>query len=296
MNGWKDWSISTIEYEDLPLQLKKIKNCPKKLYYRGNWNNEIFNKTIGVVGSRSMTKYGKEVIERIIPDLVLNKISIISGFMYGVDSEVHKQCVEFGGVTIAVLGGGLNFLSPSENDNLYTDILNNNGLVISEYENDFKPTLWSFPQRNRIVSGLSTVGVLVIEAGLKSGSLITARIAKKQKKKIFAIPGPINSRSSQGTNWLIKENIAKLTESVEDILSSPLKNNVIQENIFVSNLSKLEKQIIDTLSTEPLEVDELSRLLNIPISELSATISMMAMKNLISEDGNKFKDMVSSQK
>jgi DNA processing protein len=296
MNEWKKWPINEICQKDFPEQLKVINNCPKKLFYRGKWSEVIFKKTISVVGSRKMTKYGKETTEKLVSDLVFNGVTVISGFMYGIDSEAHRQCIENNGITVAVLGGGLDFLSVAENDKLYTQILEHGGLVISEYEADFKPTLWSFPQRNRIVSGLSNLGVLIIEAGLKSGSLITAKIAKEQKKKIYSVPGPINSPSSFGTNWLIKEKLAKLTESAEDILNIPTVNKAIQENIFAKDLSKLEKQVIEALNCEPLEIDELSRLLNIPINELSATISMMVMKNLISEDGSKFKDMVSSQR
>jgi len=171
-----------------------------------------------------MSRYGQEVVAKFMPDLVANKITIISGFMYGVDTESHQKCLEFGGRTVAVLGGGLNILVPPENDDLYSQILNNGGLVISEYKNNFQPTLWSFPQRNRIVAGLSTLGVLVVEAGIKSGSLITARMGREQGKKIYVIPGQITSSTAEGTNYLIKNDLGEMVTLADDISKNKIIN------------------------------------------------------------------------
>lgn len=286
MKKWQEWEIKEILKTDFPKQLSGIGNAPEKLYYRGNWNNELFDKSLAVVGSRRITHYGQKVIEKFMPELVTNKITIISGFMYGIDSQAHQQCLENGGVTVAVLGGGLNVLTPTENDELYTSILNNNGLVVSEYDPDFKPTLWSFPQRNRIVSGLSTVGVLVVEAGMKSGSLITARIAKKQGKTVFSIPGPIDSLSSQGTNWLIQEGGGKM---ITDVCQITQKNPVIiQKNLFENNLSKEQKQILDCLANEPMTIDELARSIKKSVSEIGLTVSWLSLSDLIYEENGKF--------
>lgn len=289
MRDWKKWPINQINVDDerFPEYLKSIKTCPKKLFFRGNWNSNIFEKTIGVVGSRRITRYGRDVIAKFVPTFVGNKITIISGFMYGVDSEAHKTCVENGGKTIAVLGGGLDYIYPPENDNLYSLILENGGLVLSEYEADFKPTLWSFPQRNRIVSALSTIGILVIEAGLNSGSLITAKIAKKQGKKIFSIPGQINSSTSTGTNWLIKNYNGILVSSPGDILESSFKINATQIDLFEPDLSEIERKIIGLLKSEELSVDELSIKLNLAIADISINLSMLSMKNLIEEEAGK---------
>ena len=143
MKDWREWEIKTIKFEDenFPEGLKIIKNRPRRLYYRGEWDSGLFDRSLAVVGSRRITRYGREVLERFIPDLVAQKITIISGFMYGADSLAHQLTVENGGKTVAVLGGGLEVLTPSENDRLYTQIVNTGGLVISEYEADFKPTL-----------------------------------------------------------------------------------------------------------------------------------------------------------
>ena len=288
MHEWKKWPIKIIEKKDFPKDFKKIPNCPEKLYYRGNWNEEIFKKTLAIVGSRNMSRYGRDIIEKFMPDLVAQKITIISGFMYGVDSTAHKNCLNLGGKTIAVLGNGLNELCPVENDKLYTEILEKDGLVISEYEPDFKATVWSFPQRNRIVSGLSTIGVLIIEAGLKSGSLITAKLALKQKRPIFAIPGQIGFKIAEGTNWLIQSGGAKMATCVGDILGNS-NHCPDQQNLFkdYSDLSELEKQIVSILEIEAITIDELCQKIKSPVSEISTTISMMLMRDLIVQENDK---------
>ncbi|MFA5749899.1 MAG: DNA-processing protein DprA [Candidatus Shapirobacteria bacterium] len=289
MNEWKKWPIKTIEQNDFPEGLKGIRNCPKKLYYRGEWNNNLFEKTVAIVGSRQITRYGKEIIDKIMPEIVFRKTTVISGFMYGVDSESHWKCLEYGGKTVAVIGSGLNELCPKDNDKLYTKILETGGTIISEYESDFKATTWSFPQRNRIVSGLATVGVVVIEAGIKSGSLITAKLALEQKRHLLAIPGPINSRTSEGTNWLIKTGSAKMITTPVDIF----EDKIIfpeQETLFkdYSNLNEVEKIIIDLLETEAMTSDELCQIMKRNITEISTNLSMMLMKDLLTEEDGKF--------
>ncbi len=284
MNKWKKWPIKSINKQDFPKQLRVIKNCPEKLFFRGDWDNNIFENSLAIVGSRRMSRYGQEVIGKFMPYLVSNNISIISGFMYGIDTESHQQCLEFGGKTIAVLGGGLDVLTPAENDILYTNILENKGLVVSEYESDFQPTLWSFPQRNRIVSGLATLGILVVEAGIKSGSLITARIGREQGKAIFAIPGQINNSIASGTNFLIKNNLAIMTTQVEDILGD--EKLIIQENLFVSK-DPIEREILTMLKIEPLSIDEICTKNKISINQANSKITMMTLNNLVFEENGK---------
>lgn len=288
MEDWRKWKIEEIKREDseFPESIRKIQNCPKKIYFRGNWDNNLFTKSLSIVGSRRMTKYGREVVAKFMPDLVANKVTIISGFMFGIDSEAHEQCVELRGKTIAVLGGGLDVLFPVENDELYLRILETGGLVISEYEKDFKPTLWSFPQRNRIVAGLATLGVLVVEAGMKSGSLITAKLVRQQRKDIWAIPGPIILGNSEGTNWLIKNNWAKLTMNAGEIVGK--QKTAIQENLFEEIGDRVEKEILISLKNEVMTIDELAKKLDLPIDEVSVKLSMMAMKNLIEEEAGKY--------
>ena len=289
INEWKKWPIKIIEQKDFPKQLKEIRSSPEKLYYRGEWSEAIFEKIVAVVGSRQITRYGKEIIEKIMPEIIFRKTTVISGFMYGVDSEAHWKCLEYGGKTIAVLGSGLNEFYPKENNKLYLKILETGGVVISEYEPDFKATVWSFPQRNRIVSGLATVGVLIVEGGIKSGSLITAKLGLEQKKKILSIPGPINSKTSQGTNWLIKTGAAKMVTEPKDIFEDTISMPQ-QENLFkdFSNLNEIEKIIIDLLENEAMSSDEICQITKKNITEISTNLSMMLMKDLLTETDGKF--------
>jgi len=289
MNEWKKWPIKEVLKKDLPENLQIIKPEIKKLYYRGNFDEKIFKKTIAIVGSRQITKYGKTIIEKFMPEIVSKNTTVISGFMYGADSEAHWQCVRLGGKTVAVLGSGLDEFYPKENDKLYGEILKNNGLIISEYEPSFKATTWTFPQRNRIVSAMSTYGVLIIEAGIKSGSLITAKLGLEQGKKILAIPGPINSRTSEGTNWLIKTGAAKIVTEVNDIFEDKIEIPS-QENLFkdYSNLTDLERNIIDILENEAVTTDEICQKIRKPVSEVSTTLSLMLIKDLVTEEDGKF--------
>lgn len=289
MNEWKKWPIKIIEKKDFSESLIGIKNCPEKLFYRGEWNKNIFEKVVAIVGSRQITRYGKEVVEKIMPEIVFQKTTVVSGFMYGVDSQAHGNCIDLGGKTIAVLGSGLNELCPKDNDKLYTKILETGGLIISEYEADFKATNWSFPQRNRIVSGLATVGIVVIEAGIKSGSLITAKLGLEQSRKILAVPGPINSKTSEGTNWLIKTGSAKILTEPKDIFEDKIAMPS-QENLFkdYSNLNDLERIMIDLLENEPMSCDEICQITKKNVTEVSTTLSMMLMKDLLTEEDGKF--------
>jgi len=267
-----------------PEILKKIKKCPERLYYRGEWEEELFEKSLAIVGSRKMTRYGKEVVARFMPALVAEEVTIISGFMYGVDCEAHQQCVELGGKTVAVLGWGLDY--ESGDLRLYKKILENGGLIVSEYEKDFKATQWSFPQRNRIVSGLAGLGVLVVEAGEKSGSLITARMAGEEKRAVWAVPGPINGAVSRGTNWLIKKGLAKMVTEAGDIWGND-EQTAEQNSLFEVVLDKTEKKMVEILTREAMEVDGLVRELNLTVVEVLGKISLLSMKNVIEEEGGK---------
>lgn len=284
---WNEFPIKKIEINDsdYPEILKKIKNPPSVLFYRGNFDPLLFKKSLAVVGSRRMTRYGKMVIEKFIPFLVKEKVTIISGFMYGVDTEAHQKCVEYNGKTVAVLGGGLNILYPPENGKLYQKILETNGLVISEYPPDFKPQLWTFPQRNRIVAGLACLGVLVVEAGEKSGAIITANLARRQGKKVFAVPGPITSFTSVGTNFLIKNRLAKMVTCPQDILGQ--KEEKI--SLFSTQpFSPLEKKVLELIKSEPLTADEIAQILKKDIKEINKILAILGVRGIILEETGKY--------
>lgn len=281
IKNWREFKIKSINRDDklFPKSLKELTDAPEKLFYRGEWKPELFNKTLAIVGSRRMSRYGKTVVENWMPDLVANGYTIISGFMYGIDTVAHLECLDLNGKTIAVFGGGLDVPTPCENDELYSRILNQGGIVMSEYPNNFEPTLWTFPRRNRIVSGLSS-GVLVVEAGLKSGSIITARLAKKQNKKLWAIPGMITSPISQGTNYLIKEGLARMATSPEDICQ---KKSIYLQNNLPGLYSELEKVIIEAIRTNPLNVDEIARMTNLNIVDVSTVITKLNMEGVVDD-------------
>jgi len=284
-----NWPIKKISLKNknYPSILKKIKNPPKILYYRGRLSQKILQKTLAIVGSRKITGYGQKVIDRFIPPLIAEEVTIISGFMYGVDSEAHINCLKYGGKTIAVFGCGLNHIYPPENKKLYLKILASGGLVLSEYQSETKPQLWTFPQRNRIISGLTTLGVLIIEAGEKSGSLITARLAKEQNKPLWAIPGPITSSVSLGTNNLIKNNQAKMALEANNILNkkSSRKNKSLETK---PNLNPFEKQVYQLLEREPLTIDEIARKTKQNVIKTGEMLTFIVLRGLISEKDGKF--------
>lgn len=288
---WNQYPINKVTFvsQNYPSLLKKLKDPPKELYYRGTWDNSLFKKSLAVVGSRRSTSYGERVCDQLILGLVMEKVTIISGFMYGIDSLAHQKTLEFGGKTVAVLGGGLDILYPPENEKLYLDIIASGGLIISEYPADQQPQLWTFPQRNRIVAGLSSLGVLVIEAGEKSGSLITAELARKLKKPVFAVPGPITSSSSVGTNKLIKEGLAKMVLNSGDIVGPLTKRSLTSlPSSREGSRVGLEQKILSLLSAEPLTLDEIARKLSINIIETSQALTMMAIKNTVEEKNGKY--------
>jgi len=283
-----DYPISTVELKDsgYPKHLKKIKNPPKKLYYRGELKIAT-EKTLAIVGSRKITRYGEAVIERFMPDLVSDGVVTVSGFMYGVDSCVHAQTVDLGGRTIAVFGCGLDVVYPPENIELYEKILDTGGLVFSEYEPKARPHLWKFPQRNRIVVGLSSLGVLVVEAAVKSGSLVTAKLAQKEKRQVFAVPGAINSSVSAGTNELIKKGRGKCVTSSADItgVKAAKTNNVSK---IPEGMTEIEAKIWKALLREALSLDELSYETANDITTISTAVTNLSLKGVIRESAGKY--------
>lgn len=295
-------NVITINDPRYPKLLKEIgKDIPKQLYYKGKWDEGVFENCLAVVGSRKLTSYGRRVTEQLITEISAAGITIVSGFMYGGDEAAHRSAVKAGRRTIAVMPCGIELIHPEEQQDLYVEILDNKGLVISEYEGDMAPALWTYPRRNRIVAGLSKA-VLVVEAGEKSGSLITANFAKRFKRKVFAVPGPITSEVSKGTLQLLREGATMVT-SARDILDYfmlrepdfsnrdpfPASRDCAQTLRFSKSvLSTLEKQIVEQLQGESLTADELARDLNISAAKLGTTLSLMQLKGLISQEGGKY--------
>lgn len=199
-----------------PRLLKEIPDPPQVLYVRGKGPKINLTKTIAVVGTREATPYGKEVTKQLVKELVAKGFVIVSGLATGVDTVAHETAIIYGGKTIAVLGSGIDIIYPSGNAQLYWEIVNGHGAVVSEFGPGAKTQVSRFTTRNRIISGLS-LGIVVIEGDEHSGALITAKYAAEQGREVFAVPGPITSKYSRATSILLK-NGAKLVESADDIV------------------------------------------------------------------------------
>lgn len=272
--------------KEFPQELLSIKDPPKELYIIGN--KKLLNKkSIAIVGTRNCTKYGAECAKKIAKDISKKDICIISGMALGIDTFAHSEAIKQNGNTIAVLGCGFDYIYPEENIELFNKIIENNGLVISEYPPKTKAILSKFPYRNRIISGLS-MGVLVVEATLgRSGSLVTARYAKEQNKKIFSIPGNINLKTSKGTNWLIKEG-AKLVTCAEDILTEfNIKTESIEETEIQIEPEYIE--LYNQITYMPVNINIIAKKCKTNISKISQQLLMMELKGYIkSMPGNEY--------
>ena len=281
-------NVITIKDKRYPELLGKIgKDAPEKIYYKGNWDSEIFKNCLAVVGSRRLTSYGRKITEQLVTEIASAGVTIVSGFMYGGDEAAHKAAAEAGGRTIAVMPCGIDMIHPEYQEELYNKILENKGLIISEYEGKFPPANWTYPRRNRIVAGLSKA-VLIVEAGLNSGTLITAEYAKKFGRKIFAVPGPLTSEVSKGTAQLIKEGAEVVTEArdiLKDYNISLTKPNLAKPSL---NIEGIEQEIINQLQKEPLEADNLARILGMSVSKIGTTLSLMQLKGFINQEGGKY--------
>ena len=271
----------TIENKEYPAILKEIHNPPKELYIKG----EIINQdkvAIAIVGTRRYSQYGKQVCLDIAGKLAKLGITIVSGLAKGIDTFAHQAALENNGRTIAVLGSGMDrkSFSPSCNYEL-SEKISEHGAVISEYPEGTMGAVYTFPQRNRIVSGLS-LGVVVIEAPKESGSLITASLALEQNREVFAVPGNIYENNSQGTNQLIKMG-AKLVTRIEDILEelnlSHLLENTEKKKIKPEN--KEEEIILSILSLQPMHIDEVIKLSKLSVSVVNSTLTILELKEVV---------------
>lgn len=281
----RDWPIKIIKKEDkdYPCLLKKIKQPPEKLFVRG----KIPEKRIffSIVGTRRCSDYGKEIAYSIARDLSRAGLVVVSGLAKGIDTFAHKGALEGSSLTVAVLGTGLaeKKIYPQQNLKLAQLILKEGGCLISEYEPETAGSRFTFPQRNRIIAGIS-VGVLVVEAGEKSGALITAQYAKKEGRKVFAVPGDIYKITSQGTNALIKQG-AILTQNAQDIL-----NNLNIKKTFFSQKNprlkqetgdKTQKLILSVLKKGPQSIDEIIEKTGLPANKVASLLSEMEIEERV---------------
>ena len=267
-----------------PPRLKQIYDYPPVLYVRGNLLSRD-EPCLAVVGTRRPTIYGRQVTEEIVTDLARSRITIVSGLARGIDSIAHRATLDAGGRTVAVFASGLDIVYPAENVKLAQAIMEN-GALLSEYPLGIRPKAENFPLRNRIMSGLS-LGVLVVEAGERSGALITAHQAVEQNREVFAVPGSILSPSSKGTNRLIQEG-AKLVHDFVDILEE-LNLTMVTQQLEIKEFqpaSETESVILKQLTSEPNHIDEICRRSGLTIPEVSSTLAMLELKGIAKQVGN----------
>ena len=278
-------NIIKLKPEEFPPQLLEIPQPPKTLYIRGSMPDPDLTY-LAIVGSRNYTSYGKDICEKLIKGLKGYPIVIVSGLALGIDSIAHRTALNVGLKTIAFPGSGLDdkVIYPKTNIFLAKEIIENGGCLISEFEPNFISTLYSFPQRNRLMAGMSKA-VLIIEAEEKSGTLITARLALDYNKDVLAVPGSAFSSNSNGTNWLIKQGATPITKS-EDILEAlgfKIEKPELSDEEKYADCSKEEIMVINLLR-EPRERDDLIREMKMDIARANALLSIMELKELIKEE------------
>lgn len=292
--------IYLLEDDDFPESLKTLKEPPLVLYVRGNFCPQSIK--VAIVGTRKITPYGKRCAEKISADLSDAGIIVVSGLARGIDSTAQASAVALKKPTYAVVGTGIGRCYPAENRKLATDILEYGGAIISEFPFDKPPLPFHFPRRNRIIAGLSMF-TAVIEGEEKSGALITAKLALEQGKDVFAVPGPIDSLQSGGTNMLIRDGATPLMSGQDIIDAIPME---FQKNIEttktqtngnpkkeIANLSDVEKKILDLIASSELSLDDIVNKLNLSVQEASTLLFNLEVKGILtSNDGlyskNKF--------
>ncbi len=266
-----------------PRLLREIDGAPPVLYVRGEIKEDD-DLAIAVVGTRSPSAYGRQAARMLASELAGYSITIVSGLALGIDTEAHRAALSSGGRTLAVLGSGIDRIYPAENRSLAAKIVEN-GALVTDYPPGTKPDAFNFPSRNRIISGLS-LGTLVVEAGPKSGALITAAFALEQGRDVFAVPGPITSPKSQGTNDLIRQG-ARITTSSSDILEE-LNLHIVRKVPSGEALVPADGEeglLLSKLGYEPLHIDELCRRVGLSAAKVGSLLAIMELKGLVSQVG-----------
>lgn len=279
--------LLTLDDPTFPALLREIPDAPYTLYTEGNfdWTKPV--PMVAIVGSRKFTAYGEQVATKLAEDLTRAGFLVVSGLAFGIDSVSHEAAIGAGGQTIAILGNGLDQISPPSHLPLAKKIMQH-GAVISEYYPRMEGNKWTFPARNRIIAGM-TLGTVVIEAAEGSGSLITAQCALEYNREVFAVPGSVFSPYSIGTNALIKRG-AKLVTGVQDILEElneetlPLSERQMPTRD-IPGLSKEEHTILSALTHEPLHVDKIIKATTLETSNVSSILSLLEIKGLAKNVG-----------
>lgn len=276
----------TLEDENYPKMLRQISNPPAVLYYKGKLFECNLDKTLAVVGSRRASTHGKQDLKKILSELAGTDICIVSGLASGIDTVAHTCAIENNLKTIGVIASGFDFTYPASNKTLYQNIENGYGAILSEYYPTFEPIKFRFPQRNRIVSGMS-YGTLVAEASLKSGALITANLTLEQGRELMCIPGLISNPNTEGIYKLLKNGATLVTES-SDILNAlnwEIKPDTKGEQLTLPMLTPDEEKIYKNLEIEEKGVDELLALTKLKLDDLLINLTTMELKGIIKQSG-----------
>jgi len=266
-----------------PALLRTIYDPPPVLYVVGELDPPE-HPSIAIVGTRTATSYGRMAAERLATGLVEAGVTVVSGLALGVDAAAHRGALAAGGRTIAVLANGLDRVYPSQHAELARQV-SQNGALVSEFPLGTKPDAMNFPRRNRLISGL-TSGTLVVEAGVRSGALITAAFAAEQGRDVFAVPGSIFSPASQGTNSLIRDGATPVT-CVDDVLAE-LQPSRTPRQLTAKDIlppDETERAILNVLGTEPMHIDEIAQAVSLPMSTVSASLAMMELKGMAQQSG-----------
>ena len=282
---WRQQDIDVLTWEDAayPHRLKQTEHAPPVLYVRGRLTPED-DWAIAVVGTRKMSAYGRQVAEEVAGLLASHGVTVVSGLARGIDGAAHRSALRHNGRTVAALGSGVDTIYPPEHRHLAAQIVAH-GALLSEYPPGTRAEALNFPPRNRIIAGLS-IATVVVEAGRKSGALITAAFAADQGRDVFAVPGSIYAEQSRGTNWLLAQGARPLT-AAEDVLEALDLGLLPQRQSARRTLPTTpeEERLLATLGNTPLHVDEISAQLGLPVSEVTATLTLMELKGLVQAVG-----------
>ncbi|MBQ4115257.1 DNA-processing protein DprA [bacterium] len=286
----KNLKILTYENPDYPYMLRQISNPPMTLFYKGDLFSCNLNKTVAFVGSRRASFSGKESVRSIIADLKNTDLCVVSGLATGIDAVSHESAISNNLKTIGVIASGFDFMYPKSNKYLYEQIENGYGAILSEYYPTFEPIKFRFPQRNRIVTGIS-YGTVVGEAAMKSGALISANLTLEQGRELMCIPGAINNINTEGIYKLLKDGATMVTKG-EDVLNALnwQKTTFEEKKSTNLNLEGAEKLIFDIISIEPKGFDEIQAETELPTEELLTYLTKMELIGLIEQtDGDRYK-------
>ena len=279
-------NITPLFYLDAnyPQRLRRYSDAPVMLFFKGTANLN-YHRTIGIIGTRTPTAQGISLCEKLVEDLVPYGPQVVSGLAYGIDISAHKKSMEQGLATVAVLGHGLKRIYPAQHRKWALEMVGQGGLL-TEFASHVNPERENFPMRNRIVAGLCDA-VIVVETAIRGGSMITAQLASGYNKDVFAFPGRVKDKFSQGCHQLIKNSIAQLTEGAEDIVNvlgwskkdNPVNNR--QHELFYT-LTEQEKLVVDTIqAAEEIGVDQLSFLIKISNSELASLLLNLEFQGVV---------------